>query len=302
VIARTAFVGLGRMGLPMALQLRAANATLVSFDVEQDVRERARRDGLEVARTLAEAVVGAEVVFVSLPTLAAVLEVVGGESGVLDLVSRGGVVVDLSTSSPAVARELAAEGDLREVHVIDAPVSGGPPRAENGTLTIMVGGSENGYAIVRPYLELLGNQILRMGGPGAGQATKLCNNLLAGVAMTALAEAVALAEAEHLDLSQLFEALTTSTGDSAVLRRRYPVPGVVAAAPVNRDFEPQFPVAMMQKDLDLALESANAHSIDLPITAHACDLYRQAAHRGLADLDYSAVTELYSPLRPTETG
>jgi 3-hydroxyisobutyrate dehydrogenase len=294
VIARTAFIGLGRMGLPMALRLRAAEATLVTFDIDQRARDRAQHEGLDVANRLDDAVSGADVVFISLPTPAALLEAVTGHFGVLDLVGRGTVVVDLSTSPPEVARQLAADGDRREIHVLDAPVSGGPPRAADGSLTIMVGGNESGYRMVKPYLEMLGNRILHMGGPGAGQATKLCNNLLAGIAMAAIAEAVALADAEHLDPAQLFEVLTTSTGDSSVLRRRFPVPGIVLDAPVNRDFEPQFSMALMQKDLDLALEAAHAHRVELPITAHARDRYQQAARHGLAELDYSAVTQLYS--------
>jgi 3-hydroxyisobutyrate dehydrogenase len=280
------------MGLPMALRLRAAEATLVTFDIDQRARDRAQHEGLDVASRLDDAVSAADVVFTSLPTPTAVLETVTGHFGVLDLVGRGTVVVDLSTSPPEVARQVAADGDRREIHALDAPVSGGPPRAEDGSLTIMVGGNESAYRMVKPYFEMLGNRVLHMGGPGAGQATKLCNNLLAGIAMAAIAEALALAE--HLDPAQLFEVLTTSTGDSSVLRRRFPVPGVVPDAPVNRDFEPQFPITLMQKDLDLALEAASAHSVELPITAHARDRYQQAARNGLAELDYSAVTQLYS--------
>src|SRR5204862_4772478 len=200
-----------------------------------------------------EAARGADVVFVSLPTPQSVREALCGPGGVLEAAEPGAVVVDLSTSSPAMAREVAKEGASIDAHVLDAPVSGGPARAQDGTLTIMVGGDDGAFRIVKPYLDILGSRVLHMGGPGTGQTTKLCNNLLAGIAMAAIAEAVAVAHAEGLDAQLLFDVLSTSTGDSSVLRRRFPVEGVVASAPVNRGFAADFPVALISKDLSLAL-------------------------------------------------
>jgi 3-hydroxyisobutyrate dehydrogenase len=294
VIARIGFVGLGRMGKPMARLLGAAGNSAVAFDSAPDGQARAAEIGVRWASSPSDVARGADVVFLSLPTPSAVRDVLCAKGGVLETAEPGAVIVDLSTSSPVTAREVADAGAGIGVHVLDAPVSGGPVRAQDGTLTIMVGGNDGAFRIVKPYLDILGSSVIHMGGPGTGQATKLCNNLLAGIAMAGIAEAVALAHAEHLDPHRLFEVLSSSSGDSSVLRRRFPVEGVVPTAPVNRGFEAEFSIELIQKDLDLALAIAQRHDIDIPITASALGQYRLAVSRGLAHLDYSAVSRLLS--------
>ncbi|MUL49409.1 NAD(P)-dependent oxidoreductase [Mycobacterium sp. CBMA293] len=290
---RTAFVGLGRMGLPMAKRLLAVDDDYAVYDTYAGARDEATRQGLPVASSLSEAVDGADLVFVSLPTPAVVDEVIRGEGGVFDHLAGGAVVVDLSTSPPQTARELAAEGLTSGIRVVDAPVSGGPPRAADGTLTIMVGAEPAAYTATAAHLELMGSRVLHMGAPGAGQATKLCNNLLVGIIMTGVAEAVTLAEAESLDLAQLFEVLSTSTADSSVLRRRFPVAGVVADAPASHGFSAQFPIALMHKDLVLAADAAAVHDLMLPVTDLTRARYREALEDGIGELDYSAIKRLY---------
>ena len=202
-------------------------------------------------------------------------------------------MIDMSTSLPSLARRLARTGQERGVAVLDAPVTGGPRGAEQGTLAIMVGGEADAFARALPVLEVLGSVIRHMGGPGSGQATKLTNNLLAATHMAVLAEAVALARAEGLDLAKVYEIVSNGTGDSRVLRNRYPVPGVLEDAPASRGWAPLFPVDLIAKDVALALATATEHHLSFPVAEAALERYREAQAAALGELDYSAVSQLF---------
>jgi 3-hydroxyisobutyrate dehydrogenase len=269
-VTRVAFIGLGTMGLPMATNLLAAGHDVVGCDLDV---ARAQALGAPVASTPAEAAEDAELAFLSLPSPEAVA-LVAGE------LPRGILLVDMSTGPPALARRLAEEFEA----ALDAPVSGGPRGAESATLTIMVGGRPDVFARAEPLLRSLGRPVL-VGGPGAGQTAKLCNNLIAGATMAAIAEACAIAEREGLDPGTLYELLTSSTGDSRVLRTRYPLPGVDPAHPASNGYEPLFMLELIAKDLGLALELAD----DAPVASAALAEYRRAQEAGLGGLDYSAV-------------
>jgi 3-hydroxyisobutyrate dehydrogenase len=269
-VARVAFIGLGTMGLPMARTLAAAGYDVAGCDLDP-VRVEAL--GASFAATPGEAADGAELALLSLPSPEAV-ERVAGE------LPTGLLLVDLSTGPPALARRLAERFDA----ALDAPVSGGPRGAETATLTIMVGGREEVFERARPLLEHLGRPVL-VGAPGAGQVAKLCNNLIAGATMAAIAEACAIAEHEGIDTGTLYDLLTTSTGDSRVLRTRFPLPGADEAHPSSNDYEPLFTLDLIAKDLALALELADG----APVAAAALAEYRRAQEAGLGGLDYSAV-------------
>jgi 3-hydroxyisobutyrate dehydrogenase len=269
-VARVAFIGLGTMGLPMARNLVAAGHEVVGCDLDAS---RAEAFGALIAATPAEAAERAEFAILSLPSVEAV-------ERVADELPRGVLLVDMSTGPPALARRL---GDAFEA-ALDAPVSGGPRGAESATLTIMVGGRPEVFERAAPLLRSLGRLVL-VGGPGAGQAAKLCNNLIAGVTMAAIAEACAIADREGIRPSTLYELLTSSTGDSRVLRTRFPLPGVDPAHPASIDYEPLFMLDLIAKDLELALELAG-HA---PVAAAALAAYRHAQEAGLGGLDYSAV-------------
>jgi 3-hydroxyisobutyrate dehydrogenase len=275
-VTRVAFIGLGTMGLPMARHLVAAGYEVVGCDLEA-----ARAEALDarVAATPAEAAQGAETALLSLPSPEAV-ERVAGE------LPRGLLLIDLSTGPPALARRLAEQFEA----ALDAPVSGGPRGAESATLTIMVGGSTEAFERARPLLESLGRPV-RVGGPGAGQVAKLCNNLIAGATMAAIAEACAVAEREGIDPGTLYDLLTTSTGDSRVLRTRFPLPGVDEAHPSSREYEPLFALDLIAKDLALALELTGS----APVAAAALAAYRHAQEGGFGRLDYSAVYLAQAP-------
>jgi 3-hydroxyisobutyrate dehydrogenase len=291
-MTRVAFIGLGTMGLPMARNLLAAGHELVAVDADPS---RAALLGAPVAATPAEAARASAVALLSLPSPAAVEEVVLGSSGLRAGARRGFAVVDMSTGPPALARTLAAELGAVGIDSLDAPVSGGPHGAEAGSLTVMVGGGREGFEAQRPLLEALGSLVVHVGAPGAGQAAKLCNNLIAGATMVAIAEACAVAEREDIDPAVLYDLLTRSTGDSRVLRTRFPVAGVAPEHPASRGYEPLFSLDLMAKDLELALALAAAHGVEAPVATTSRDRYRQAQERGAGALDYSAV---YAAQRP----
>jgi 3-hydroxyisobutyrate dehydrogenase len=290
-MTRVAFIGLGTMGLPMARNLFAAGHDLVAVDADP---ARAALLGAPVAATPAEAASASDVALLSLPSPAAVEDVVLGPSGLRTGAPRGFAVADMSTGPPALARTLAAELGRVGIDSLDAPVSGGPRGAEAASLTVMVGGSREAFAARRPLLEALGSLVVHVGPAGAGQAAKLCNNLIAGATMVAIAEACAVAEREGIDPAVLYDLLIRSTGDSRVLRTRFPLEGVSPEHPASRDYEPLFSLDLMAKDLELALALAAAHGVEAPVATTSRDRYREAQERGAGALDYSAV---YAALR-----
>ena len=287
-MTRVAFIGLGTMGLPMARNLLAAGHELVAVDADP---ARAALLGAPVAATPAEAASASDVALLSLPSPAAVEDVVLGPSGLRAGAPRGFAVADMSTGPPALARTLAAELGHVGIDSLDAPVSGGPRGAEAASLTVMVGGSREAFAARRPLFEALGSLVVHVGPAGAGQAAKLCNNLIAGATMVAIAEACAVAEREGIDPVVLYDLLIRSTGDSRVLRTRFPLEGVSSEHPASRDYEPLFSLDLMAKDLELALALAGAHGVETPVATTSRDRYREAQERGAGALDYSAVYE-----------
>ncbi len=278
VVARLAFIGLGTMGLPMARHLLEAGHDVVGVDL--DARRVAALGG-RTADSVPAAVADADASFMSLPDTSAVA---GVAREIAETAPSGSLFVDLSTGPPALARELARELGDRGLLVLDAPVSGGPAGAHAASLTIMVGGSRTAFERAEPLLRALGRPF-HVGDAGAGQTAKLCNNLVAGVTMAALAEACAIAERAGIDAELLYELLTTSTGDSRVLRTRYPRPGVAESHPSSNGYAPLFALDLIVKDLALALELAG----DSPVAAAALEEYHRAQTAGFGSLDYSAV-------------
>jgi 3-hydroxyisobutyrate dehydrogenase len=269
----------------MARRLLAAGHDVVACDADT---ARAQALGTAVAASPAEAAEDADALVTSLPSPAAVEEVVLGRHGVSTTAREGALLLEMSTSPPALARRLATVLEGR-MDVLDAPVSGGPRGAEEGSLTVMVGGAPETFARAEPLLRALGSLVVHVGGHGAGQAAKLCNNLVAGATMAALAEACAIAVREGLDPSTLYELLTRSTGDSRVLRTRFPLAGADPAHPAGHGFAPLFAVDLIAKDLALALELAAGHEVASPVARAAQASYLAARERGLGALDYSAV-------------
>ena len=289
---RVDVIGLGRMGLPISARLLAAGHELVVHDVSPDAVARAVAAGARAAPG-PEGHPPAEVTITSLPTPAAVEQVLLDDGGVIERATEGVIVIDTSTSSPALARRIAEIGERKGIAVLDAPVSGGPGGARAGTLAIMVGGDRGAFARASGVLEAFGSVIRHMGPAGAGQATKLTNNLLAATHMAVLGEAVAFARREGLDPAAVYEVVSSGTGDSRVLRNRYPVVGVLEHAPASNDWAPLFPVDLLIKDVGLAVEAAAEHGLELPLTTLALERYEAAREAGFGQLDYSAVARLF---------
>jgi 3-hydroxyisobutyrate dehydrogenase len=278
------------MGGPMLRHLLAAGHEVRAFDLDAAALERAVGDGCVAATSAREAAAGADAAITMLPSPAAVEAAVLGPDGLGAGLVEGTVLADMSTAPPSLSRRLHEALAPGGVEVLDAPVSGGTIGAEAGTLTIMVGGGEDALARVRPLFLTMGRLVVHVGGHGAGQAAKLCNNLLAGVQMAALGQAVALARREGLDPVVLYELVTNSTGDSRVCRTRFPAPGADDLHPANHDWTPMFTVDLMEKDLSLAEALAAEHEVVPEPLASALALYRRAQAEGLGSLDYSAVS------------
>jgi 3-hydroxyisobutyrate dehydrogenase len=292
-MTRVAVVGVGRMGMPLARRLLAAGYAVTVCDPAPAAVAALRADGAEVAEDPAGAAASGEITITCLPTPEILETVVLGDRGVLAGAAAHTLLIDMSTSLPALARRLAAAGRERGVDVLDAPVTGGPRGADQGTLAIMVGGEAEAFGRAQGLLEALGKVVRHMGPPGSGQATKLTNNVLAAAHMAVLAEAVALARSEGLDLAQVYEIVSNGTGDSRVLRNRYPVPGIVPEAPASNGWAPLFPVDLIAKDVALALATAAEHDLTLPVAEVALTRYREAQAAELGELDYSAVARLF---------
>ena len=294
-MTRIAFIGAGNMGLPMLRNLIGAGHEVRAYDVSPDALAEAVQAGADEAVSLADAVTAAEIVITMLPEgrhVRAVYLGDGGNDGILGHAPREALLADCSTIDIATAREVAATASESGYEMIDAPVSGGVTGAAAGTLTFMVGGSAAGYERAKPILAAMGRNVAHIGGPGHGQATKICNNMMAGIAIIAASEVFCLGEALGLDSKKLYDVLSTSTGQTWMMDHMHPVPGIVESAPSNRNYAPGFKAALMAKDLGLSQSAAADTGTSTPLGANAAALFRILCQNGAGDLDCSAVYKL----------
>ena len=294
-MTRIAFIGVGNMGLPMVRNLLAAGHEVRAYDVSTDALAEAVQAGAGEATSLADAVTGAETVITMVPEgrhVRAVYLGDGGNDGILGHAPREALLADCSTIDIATAREVATTAAESGYEMIDAPVSGGVTGAVAGTLTFMVGGTAAGFERARPVLSAMGRNVVHLGGPGHGQATKICNNMMAGIAITAASEVFCLGEALGLDPKKLYNVLSTSTGQTWMMDHMLPVPGIVDSAASNRNFAPGFKAALMAKDLGLSQSAAAETGTSTPLGANAAALFRILCDNGAGELDCSAVYKL----------
>ncbi len=291
-MSRIAFIGLGNMGLPMAQNLLRAGHAVEGFDVGGKAREAAAAAGIAVASSLGAAAAGAEVVITMLPAGPQVRSVYAGHGGVLATARADALLIDCSTIDVETAREVAGLAEARGMAMLDAPVSGGVGGAASGTLTFMVGGSEPAFARAQPILAAMGTTVVHAGGAGTGQAAKICNNMMLGIQMISVCEAMALAERLGLDQQKLFDISARASGQCWSLTTYCPVPGPVPGSPANRDYQPGFTAAMMLKDLKLAQGAAQAVGAATPLGAEAAQLYTLFALAGNEGLDFSAIMKM----------
>ncbi len=289
---RIAFIGLGHMGGPMALNLHRAGHALSAFDLSTEACEKSAAEGLTIARSAVEALDGAEVVISMLPASAHVESLYLGDGGLMAQIAPGTLVIDSSTIAAETSRKVAAAGASRGVAVIDAPVSGGTGGAVAGTLTFMVGGSEADLERARPVLEKMGANIFHAGGAGAGQTAKICNNMLLGILMIGTSEALALGVANGLDPKVLSEIMRRSSGGNWALEKYNPMLGVMESAPASKGYVGGFGTDLMLKDLGLAQESATAVRAATPLGGLARSLYAAHSLAGHGALDFSSVIRM----------
>jgi len=285
-----AFLGVGAMGLGMAANLAKSGQRVVAFDLSAEALERARAAGCEVAGSADEAVAGAETVITMLPAGAHVRAVYA--ETVIPRAAKGALVIDCSTIDVESARAVAADAAAAGLRPADAPVSGGTAGAEAGALTFMVGCDEALFATVQQQLSPMARAVVHAGGPGAGQAAKICNNMVLGVSMLGVCEAFALAERLGLAPERFFEIASQSSGQCWSLTSYCPWPGPVPAAPSNRGYEGGFLAALMLKDLKLAQEAAAKSGAATPLGAQAEALYALFDRLGYGGKDFSAVLQL----------
>ncbi len=292
-MARIGFIGLGNMGLPMARNLVAAGHEVRAFDTVASAVERAVAAGATAAADLVAAATGAATVITMLPAGQQVREVYLGPTGIIGRAAPGTLLIDCSTIDVETARAVHAAAAAAGFDMLDAPVSGGVAGAEAGTLTFMVGGGDKAFAAARPVLEKMGKTVIHAGGPGNGQAAKICNNLMLGISMIGVCEAFALADRLGLPAQTLFDISSKSSGQCWSLTSYCPVPGPVPSSPANRDYRPGFAAAMMLKDLRLAEAAAASAGATLALGRRAAEIYHEFVGGGHGNLDFSSIIKVF---------
>ena len=285
-MAEVAFIGLGNMGLPMALNLLRAGHGVTGFDLSPAARDAATAAGLALADSALDCVRRAQVVVTMLPAgkhVRAVWEEVACA------VPQGALLIDSSTIDVESARAVHELAGAKGLLALDAPVSGGTGGAMAGTLTFMCGGTAEAFAAGKPVLEAMGKRVVHCGGAGAGQAAKVCNNMILGATMVATCEAFVLAEKLGLDHQALFDVVSTSSGQSWSTTSYCPVPGPVPASPANNGYKPGFAAALMLKDLLLSQEAAASAGAVTPMGAAAAGLYQRFVAEGSGEVDFSGI-------------
>lgn len=295
-----AFVGLGNMGGGMAANLVSAGFEVKAFDLSEQAIAQAKKTGCTIATSAIEAVAGADFVVTMLPNGAIVESLYIGSDGgdsLLAAIPADALILDCSTIAPTNARTVGTAAAARGLHFVDAPVSGGVAAAAAGTLAFMVGGSEADFERSKVVLNAMGSNVFRAGEVGAGQAAKVCNNMLLAIHMAGTAEALQLGMDNGLDPAVLSEIMLKSSGCNWSLEKYNPVPGVMANVPASNNYQGGFLVDLMLKDLGLAMEASLASRSSVPMGAAARNLFNLHKHSGGEDQggkDFSSIAQFYA--------
>lgn len=284
------FIGIGQMGSGMSANLVNAGHEVHAFDLSSAALDAAEKSGCKRAATVADAVRNAEAVVTMLPTGKHVRQVYN--ESIIGVAPKSAILIDCSTIDTATASDEIEKATAEGYGMVDAPVSGGIGGAAAGTLTFMVGGSDEAFARARPILDPMGSKIVHAGGPSAGQAAKICNNMLLGATMVATCETFVLASKLGLDPQKFFDIASTASGQSWSVTSYCPVPGVGPETPADRGYEGGFAAALMLKDLKLAMEAAMLSGSSVPMGAQAEALYQMFVGAGGAGKDFSALIKL----------
>src|SRR5215510_1249843 len=289
------FIGVGAMGRPMATNLIKKGFTVTAYDASAEALAAIVKLGAAKAGSSADAARMSDIVITILPSSANVVAAYLGEGGVLEGAAAGRLCVDMSTIDPATSRLVAATASQRGLRFIDAPVSGGVPRAEDGTLAIMVGGERTDVEEAHPVLAAMGATIIHVGPVGSGEVAKLCNNLIAGVAAVAVSEAFRIAEGFGVDPKVVTEVISKSSGNTWLMENMHPVAGLVPRAASTNGYAPGFMTDLMCKDIGLAVDAARNLRVPLFVAPAAQQVYRLASSHGLGRKDFTSVYTFLSP-------
>ena len=289
------FIGTGTMGRPMLANLIRKGFEVLAYDVVPAALDGAVKAGAKAASSTADAVRGVDLMVTMLPSSANVESVYLGKGGLLEAVATGKLCVDMSTIDPAVSRRVAQALAGKGIRFIDAPVSGGVPRATDGTLAIMIGGDGRDVEEARPALAAMGANLIHVGPVGAGEVAKICNNLIAGVSAVAVSEAFRIAEGFGIDHKILTEVISKSSGNTWVMGAAHPVPGMMPSAPSSHDYEPGFMTDLMAKDLGLAVNAARELRVPVLVSPAAQQALRLASSHGLGRKDFTSIYQFLKP-------
>lgn len=291
-MAHIGFVGLGHMGLPMAINLLKAGHHVIGFDLNPAAMEAIATAGGVPAPSLHYLAQNSTVLITMLQTGEQVMRVCLGENGLFSAAKPNTLFIDCSSIDVNASRDIHQQASICGITSVEAPVSGGVTGAAFATLTFMVGGTDKAVLAATPFLTHMGTKIIHTGTIGTGQAAKICNNMILGISMIAVAEAFTLGEQLGLAPKKLFEVVTNASGQCWVMERYVPVPGILDNVPANHDYQAGFTTAMMLKDLRLSQHSAANAGIKTPLAAHATQLYQQFDEMGMSGLDFSAIIKL----------
>jgi 2-hydroxy-3-oxopropionate reductase len=292
-LSKIGFIGLGIMGHPMARNLMKAGHSLVAYDIVPDLLNRAVDSGAARAASCREAAERSEIVITMLPDGPQVEQAILGPAGVLEGARQGSIVVDMSSISPLVSQQAAAACAAKGVAFLDAPVSGGEPKAVDGTLAIMVGGDEAVFQKMLPILATMGSSVTLTGPVGAGNVTKLANQIIVACNIAAMGEALVLATRAGLNPEVVFNAIKGGLAGSAVLNAKAPMV-------INRNFKPGFRIRLHQKDLRNALLAAESMKVGLPLTSLVQQMLIALMNEGKGDLDHAAIVTFIEGLAGVE--
>lgn len=293
-MSNIAFIGLGNMGGPMAINLLKAGHQVTVFDLQESAMQKVAKQGGKTSTSAVAAVVDAEVVISMLPAGKHVEALYLGENGLVKMLAKETLVIDSSTIDAATAQKVATALGHASIQFVDAPVSGGVAGAAAGTLTFIVGGEESVFARAKPVLDAMGKNIFHAGGHGAGQVAKICNNMLLAVLMAGTSEALKMGIDNGLDPKVLSEIMLQSSGRNWTLELYNPCPGVMDNVPSSKDYQGGFMVDLMKKDLGLAMDTALKSGSSTPMGALAQNLYALHSLQGNGARDFSSIFQMFA--------
>ena len=295
-MAKIAFIGLGNMGGPMAVNLVKAGHEVTVFDLVPAAVEAAVAEGAQSAASAEAAATSKDFVISMLPAQQHVEGLYIDQAGLLDIVDKNTVIIDSSTIAAESAQRVAAEAEKRGIKMVDAPVSGGVGGAKAGTLSFIVGGTEEAFGLVKPILEAMGKNIFHAGASGAGQVAKVCNNMLLAILMAGTTEAIGMGVKNGLDPAVLSDIMSKSSGNNWALQVYNPYPGVMEGVPSSNNYQGGFMVDLMAKDLGLAFDSAVKSRCSIPMGSMARNLFAMHAANGNGSLDFSSIQKMFADL------